>query len=255
MNNEETIIMQPKNNNNKAQQTTANAESPKEEKNTNSGAKVGATIAAATIGGFTGGVGTVAAAKMMNTEEEAEVQDVENVQDTEAKPSAKPVEPAPTVEAKEEEIPVTVDENGEPDYTGHAGADPVTENPQPTPVSNASEAGEVQVLGVYERTDENGVHQELAVLTDGETVAVVLDANGDGDANVIGIDENMNGHLEEGEIHDISEQHIGMSQFEQEYIAQQQEMEQQMQQEHETFAINADDQQDYNNDAPDLSFA
>ena len=251
MNSEETIIMQPQNNN-QAQQVQ-NVDTPKqEEKKSGNGKKAAAMTGAAVFGGAAGGAGTAAAANMLN-KEQTEEQEQEVKVDEDTPPTTTTAKPEPKAEEKieTEEIPVTVDENGETDYTGNAGADPVTQNPTSTPQptgNEGSDAHEVQVLGVY----ENGEGQEMAILTDGETVAAVLDANGDGEANVIGIDENMNGQLEEGEIYDISDQHISMSQYEDAYLAQQQE---QIQQEHETFAYNADDQQDCNNDAPDLSFA
>ena len=251
MNNEETIIMQPQNNN-QAQQVQ-NVDTPKqEEQKSGNGKKVAAMTGAAVFGGAAGGAGTAAAANMLN-KEQTEEQEQEVKVDEDTPPTTTTAKPGPKAEEKieTEEIPVTVDENGETDYTGNAGADPVAQNPTPEPQPTGNEGGdahEVQVLGVY----ENGEGQEMAILTDGETVAAVLDANGDGEANVIGVDENMNGQLEEGEIYDISDQHISMSQYEDAYLAQQQE---QIQQEHETFAYNADDQQDCNNDAPDLSFA
>lgn len=243
--------MQPKNNE-KAQQIQS-VETPKQdEKKAGNGKKVAAMTGAAVFGGAAGGVGTAAAANMFNKEQvDEQEQEVKVEEETPAATTTAKPEPKVEEKAETEEIPVTVDENGETDYTGNAGADPVAQNPTPEPQPTGNEGGdahEVQVLGVY----ENGEGQKMAILTDGETVAAVLDANGDGEANVIGIDENMNGQLEEGEIHDISDQHISMSQYEDAYLAQQQE---QMQQEHETFAYNADDQQDYNNDAPDLSFA
>ena len=251
MNSEETIIMQPQNNN-QAQQVQ-NVDTPKqEEKNSGNGKKVAAMTGAAVFGGAAGGAGTAAAATMFTKEQEEEQeQEVKVEEETPAATTTAKPEPKVEEKTETEEIPVTVDENGETDYTGNAGADPVAQNPTPEPQPTGNEGGdahEVQVLGVY----ENGEGQEMAILTDGETVAAVLDANGDGEANVIGVDENMNGQLEEGEIYDISDQHISMSQYEDAYLAQQQE---QIQQEHETFAYNADDQQDYNNDAPDLSFA
>ena len=251
MNSEETIIMQPQNNN-QAQQVQ-NVDTPKqEEKKSGNGKKVAAMTGAAVFGGAEGAAGTAAAANMLN-KEQTEEQEQEVKVDEDTPTTTTTAKPGPKAEEKieTEEIPVTVDENGETDYTGNAGADPVAQNPTPEPQPTGNEGGdahEVQVLGVY----ENGEGQEMAILTDGETVAAVLDANGDGEANVIGVDENMNGQLEEGEIYDISDQHISMSQYEDAYLAQQQE---QIQQEHETFAYNADDQQDYNNDAPDLSFA
>ena len=251
MNSEETIIMQPQNNN-QAQQVQ-NVDTPKqEEQKSGNGKKVAAMTGAAVFGGAAGGAGTAAAVNMLNKEQtEEQEQEVKVDEDTPTTTTTAKPEPKAEEKIETEEIPVTVDENGETDYTGNAGADPVAQNPTPEPQPTGNEGGdthEVQVLGVY----ENGEGQEMAILTDGETVAAVLDANGDGEANVIGVDENMNGQLEEGEIYDISDQHISMSQYEDAYLAQQQE---QIQQEHETFAYNADDQQDYNNDAPDLSFA
>ena len=251
MNSEETIIMQPQNNN-QAQQVQ-NVDTPKqEEQKSGNGKKVAAMTGAAVFGGAAGGAGTAAAANMLNKEQtEEQEQEVKVDEDTPTTTTTAKPEPKAEEKIETEEIPVTVDENGETDYTGNAGADPVAQNPTPEPQPTGNEGGdahEVQVLGVY----ENGEGQEMAILTDGETVAAVLDANGDGEANVIGVDENMNGQLEEGEIYDISDQHISMSQYEDAYLAQQQE---QIQQEHETFAYNADDQQDCNNDAPDLSFA
>lgn len=247
MNNEETIVMQPNNNKanatenksvNNSENTTVDMKKDKDTEKNSAAGRVAATVAAGTAGGAMGGVGANAA-NMLNTEEPEE--EVE-AQVEEPKPTPAPArEPEPEVETKEEEIAVTVDENGETDYTGNAGADPVAEA-QPT--SNETES-EVQILGIYERTDENGVHQEMAVLTDGETVAAVVDTTGDGEANVFGIDVNHDGQFQEGEVQDISDQHIGMNQFEQEYIAQQQmEAEQQ-----DTFAYNAQDETDFNNDA------
>lgn len=251
MNSEETIIMQPQNNN-QAQQVQSVDTPKQEEKKSGDGKKVAAMTGAAVLGGAAGGSGTAAAANMLHKEQtEEQEQEVKVDEDTPTATTTTKPEPKAEEKIETEEIPVTFDENGETDYTGNAGADPVTQNPTSTPQptgNEGSDAHEVQVLGVY----ENGEGQEMAILTDGKTVAAVLDANGDGEANVIGVDENMNGQLEEGEIYDISDQHISMSQYEDAYLAQQQE---QIQQEHETFAYNADDQQDYNNDAPDLSFA
>lgn len=209
-----------------------------------------------------GGVATAATVGMMNADE-VEVQAEEDAQETATAAPAATTTEEPEVEVKEEEnAPESFDENGDPDYTGNAGANPVTQNPssdepQPIPASNPStpdDAPEVEVLGVYQ--NEEG--QELAFLTDGETVAAVLDADGDGEVDVLAVDENVNGEFEEGEIHDVSDQHISMQPIEQEYIAQHpEEFEQQeyyaqqdeMEQQDDTFAYNASDDYDYNNDA------
>lgn len=83
------------------------------------------------------------------------------------------------------------------------------------------EAGEVQILGVYESTSEDGVNQEVAILTDGEEIAAVVDMTGDGYADVIAIDENQNLYFEEEEIHDISDANFEMEIIEDAYVAQQ----------------------------------
>lgn len=252
MNNEETMIMQPKNEAKKSVETTNTAtpkETKKEEQKSNTTAKVAATATAGVFGGAAGGAASVAAANMMDKQEPVE-EEVKAEVVAEAKPEPKVEEKAET-----EEILVTVDENGETDYTGNAGADPVAQNttPEPQPTGNeGDDAHEVQVLGVY----ENGEGQELIILTDGERGGAVLDATGNGEGDLLWVDgsdgSTPDGMMQEGEVIDITEQHIQMSQYEDAYLAQQQE---QMQQEHETFAYNADEQQDYNNDAPDLSFA
>lgn len=247
MNSEDTIIMQPQNTqNNKAaeskNETKNEVNNTKEVKNEgkgNTAQRVGATIAAGVGGGAIGGGAAAYAANQMNEEPVEEEVKVEPAPE----PAPQP-EPTPQPEEpKEEEIPVTIDETQEPDYTNQNGANPVVDEPQPQ--QTGDEGGqEIQVLGVYE--NEEG--QEMAVLTDGETVAAVVDTTGDDEANIIWVDGSdgspADGVVQEGEIHDISDQHIGMEQFEQEYLAQQQmEMEQQ-----DTFAYNAADETDYNND-------
>lgn len=141
---------------------------------------------------------------------------------------------------------LTSDEN---DYTNHHGANPVSES--------TSSGDDVQILGVYER-DIDGVHQEMAVMTDGEDVAAVIDVDGNGEADIAVIDIDHSQTIEENEVFDISDQHIEMDTYEEAYIAQQEEMDQmemdyaEMQQQEmedqDSFAYNASDDQDYNND-------
>ena len=92
---------------------------------------------------------------------------------------------------------------------------------------------------------------QAAVLTNGEEVAAVVDVDYDGVADILVVDENHNQQIDEGEVYDLSNNHVQMSDYQQAYLAQQE----QAQQEHDTFAYNASDaQQDYNNDV-DPSFA
>lgn len=242
MNNDETMIMQPQQAGASEQNTANNAGEAKNVKTGSTGKRVAATAVAGVAGGVMGGVASMAAENIINAEnaEEPEVQTEENASAAQPAHEAKAeATPAPAVEAKEEVL--VAGNNGEEDYTGHGGADPVVTTPVSQPTGGDEGGSEVRVLGIY----GNDEGQELAVLTDGETVAAVFDANGDGEANFIAVDENHNEKFDEGEIHDISDRHIGMNRFEDAYIAQQQE--EQVSQ--ETFAYNASDELDYNNDA------
>ena len=236
MKNEETIIMQPDNNEN-----TNNVKAEKEVRNGN-GKRVAAVTAGAAFGSAAGSAGTAAAFHVAeNTPEEVETQ----VDDTATAAEQQQAAAATAQTEQQEEVVATaVEDTQEPDYTGNAGADPVSQDPVAQQTSN--ETGEVQVLGVYERTDENGVRQEAAVITDGQEVAAIVDVDGNGTADVLLADMNHNQQIDEGEVFDISEQNISMDTLKQQYIAQQ-EMEAQQQQE-ETFGYAASDETaDYNN--------
>lgn len=237
MKNEETIIMQPDNSEN-----TNNVKAEKEVRNGN-GKRVAAVAAGAAFGSAAGSAGTAAAFRVAeNTQEEVEAQ----VDDTASTAELQQAAAATAQTEQQEEVVATVvDDTQEPDYTGNAGADPVSQDPVAQQTSN--ETGEVQVLGVYERTDENGVRQEAAVITDGQEVAAIVDVDGNGTADALLADMNHNQQIDEGEVFDISEQNISMDTLKQQYIAQQQEMEAQQQQE-ETFGYAASDETaDYNN--------
>lgn len=249
MNNEETIFMQPQNNNNEAEHTQ-NVKAA--EKKSDKAKKVVATAAASVMGGVVGGGTTYAATEMLHDKEADEQKPEEEAQATE-EPVAKEPQNVEHPEAQKEEVAVKMDDNdegAEPDYTNHAGADPVTPNPvvQAT-VDEASDSNantnEVQVLGVYETQGENGQTMQAAMLTNGEEVAAVVDLDSDGVADVLLVDENHNQQIDEGEVYDLSNDNVQMSVYQDAYQAQQQ-----AQPENDTFAYNTnEDQQDYDNDA------
>ena len=248
MNSEETITVQPKNNE-KANETTETS------KKQSVGNKVAATATAAALGGAAGSGATYAATSMLHDTETEEPKEPEpEVQATE-EPKVEVAEEKPQVaEVKEEETPA-VEATAEPetDYTGYNGADPVTPNPevQATSDDGSADGNEVQVLGIYETQTDDGQMMQAAVLTNGEEVAAVVDVNYDGVADVLLVDENHNQQIDEGEVYDLSNESVQMADYQQAYIAQQEQMQQQ---EHETFVNNAsDDQPDYNNDV-DPSF-
>lgn len=250
MNNEETIIMQPQNNG-KAKQT-ANVEYSEKAQKAGKGNKA-ATAAAAMVGGAVGSGAAYAATAMLHDKETEEQKPEEEAKATEEPVAAAAEEPKKeqhTEAPKEEAVAkVDADETAEADYAGNNGADPVTPNPEVhATVDETSNNGvnEVQVLGVYEAQGDQGQTMQAALLTNGEEVAAVFDIDGDGVADVLAVDENHNQRIDEGEVYDLSNEHVLMSGYQQAYLAQQQE---QMQQEHETFAYNADNEQpDYNND-------
>lgn len=245
MNNEETIIAQP-NGKQQSSQTT--------EKETRKSGKFATVASSAAIGGVVGGAGTAAVMShtaqqedgTINTSEEQNVQtEGENVEES---PVVAKVEPAPVAE---EESVSPINSDAGPDYTNHDNADPVvvTEG-QPTAQAVAAVdevQPEVQVLGVYENVTEQGVHQTAAILTNGSEVAAVVDVDGDGVADVLAVDDNHTGQIEEGEVVDISDMNVHMCDYQQQYVAQQQMEQQQM----DDMAQNAshDDMPDYNNEA------
>lgn len=252
MNNEETIFMQPQNNNNESEHTQ-NVKAT--EKKSDKAKKVVATAAASVMGGVVGSGTTYAATEMLHDKEADEQKSEEEAQATE-EPVTKEPQKVEHAEAQKEEVAVKVDndESAEPDYTNHAGADPVTPNPEvQATVDEASDSNantkEVQVLGVYETQGENGQIMQAAMLTNGEEVAAVVDLDSDGVADVLLVDENHNQQIDEGEVYDLSNDNVQMSVYQDAYQAQQH-----AQQENETFAYNAnEDQQDYDNDA-DLQY-
>lgn len=260
MNNEETMIMQPQNMGANEQNNVSPANP-----NQNNG-KLAAVAAVTLVGGATVGAG--AAAVILNDDENPEelVSEVKTEEavapaapSANAAPSAYTSHTAPKHEpiaetivnddASEEMATVTIDdqEYGSNEYSGMDYAMHDYED-----YAGSDDADEVEVLGVYENEDG----QEMALLTDGETVAAVIDETGNGEADELWVDMNQNLEIDEGEVYDVSSEHVQMSQYEDAYMAQQEDMMQQemLQQEHEAYDYAADNQQDYVNDAPDLSY-
>ena len=249
MNNEETIVMKPQNNN-KAEQTE-NVEATTAQKS-NKVKQIVTTAAAGIVGGVVGAGAAYAADGMSHgkeieeqkPEDEAQTAEVSNASTAEASQDKQQVEPQ--VEAVEAKVDDTASEG--PDYTNLNNANPVTPNPEVEAVADESsndDANGVQVLGVYDVPGENGQNMQAAVLTNGEEYAVVADIDGDGVADVLGVDENHTQQIEEYEVYDISNECVQMSNFQNAVDYEQQ------QQEQETFVYNANDDlsEDYNNHA------
>lgn len=249
MNNEETIVMKPQNNN-KAEQTE-NVETTTAQKS-NKVKPIVTTAAAGIVGGVVGAGAAYAADGMSHgkeieeqkPEDEAQTAEVSNASTAEASQDKQQVEPQ--VEAVETKADDTASEG--PDYTNLNNANPMTPNPEVEAVvdeSSNDDANGVQVLGVYDVPGENGQNTQAAVLTNGEEYAVVADIDGDGVADVLGVDENHTQQIEEYEVYDISNECVQMSNFQNAVDYEQH------QQEQETFVYNANDDlsEDYNNHA------
>lgn len=86
------------------------------------------------------------------------------------------------------------------------------EKPEVTPPVPGDDTPEpeVQVMSYETVTNEDGSRMDVAVVAvDGQPV-VVADLDQDGVADLLAVDENQNGVIEENEIHDISEQQLAM---------------------------------------------
>lgn len=258
MNQDETIVMQPQGE--QTQQAPANQQQAETKQSSNGigkGKFAAATAAAAVVGGVAGGAGTAAVMNHLANndgeieEQETPVAEAHTAEVQEAAPAPTPTE-TPDVQEAPTEVEVAVAEG--PDYTNHDNADPVVETQvadndivEAQPAVATEEAGsDVQVLGVYEHTTEEGITQIAAVLTNGTDNAVVADLDGDGRAELFAHDDNQNGQIEENEVYDISDQNVQMSDIQDHYLAQQQ-----MEQQTEGMAYNtADDgMSDYDNNA------
>lgn len=86
------------------------------------------------------------------------------------------------------------------------------EKPEVTPPVPGDDTPEpeVQVMSYETVTNEDGSRMDVAVVAvDGQPV-MVADLDRDGVADLLVVDENQNGMIEENEIHDISEQQLAM---------------------------------------------
>lgn len=154
-----------------------------------------------------------------------------------------PEEPGMGQEVGEPTIVAPMDGGDENIYTSTSG-DPVV---QPTQTGETDEdaGGDVVILGIEQGESEDGSHYETVYMTNGETVAAVFDGNGDGIADILAVDEDGSQSFEEHELHDISAENIEMANYEQAYLAQQQQIEEQQ----DGFNYTASNDDDYNNNA------
>ena len=89
---------------------------------------------------------------------------------------------------------------------------PVPE-PQPDPIPNPEPTPEVQVLSYETVTAEDGSQADVAVVAMNNQPAIIVDGDQDGMADVIAVDANMNGIIENEEIIDATGAGISMAPF------------------------------------------
>lgn len=94
----------------------------------------------------------------------------------------------------------------EPEPTSAPTPEPRPE-PEPTPVP---EDPEIEVISYDTVTTEEGNQMDVAVVSANGQAVMIADVNQDGIADVMASDLNNNGQLDEGEIIDVSDQHIAM---------------------------------------------
>lgn len=124
------------------------------------------------------------------------------VQTTPDKPASEPEKPT-----TEPEKPTT-----EPEKPTTEPEKPTTEPEKPTPEPEPVEP-EVEVLSLETVVNGDGSLMDVALLSVDGVQTVVADVDMDGVADVIAVDANSNGQLDDGELVDVSNQGIIMDSF------------------------------------------
>lgn len=124
----------------------------------------------------------------------------------------------PAEETADEDVPVVDVDPAQAPAAEPAGeevvaeptAQPATEpaTPQAQPAGQTS--GDVQVLDYQTVDNGQGGQADVAVITDGTTQAVVIDADRDGIADVMAVDQNHDGQLSDNEIINLEGHNVAM---------------------------------------------
>lgn len=89
--------------------------------------------------------------------------------------------------------------------------------PHQEPEPDSTQNPDIEVLNYGTITDENGNQIDVAIIDFEDNEVLVIDSNQDNIADVIFIDANHNGEIENEEIFDISEENISMQTYEDAY--------------------------------------
>lgn len=209
-NNEQTILG-PQLGNEAGEAKTKHGKGKKE------AAMAGAVAGAGVLGGIMGAGGAYAAgnmAKLAEEEPEAEVAEAR-----EGAPKAAQSQPK---QATAEETPAAAAGNS-PEGACRAGYGEANQAAtdarahQTEGHTATAEPGEIRVVGLQRSQTADGNTSEAAILTDGRDVAVVVDADGDGTAEYLGVDENRDGWFDEDEVQNIQDENVDMASLRQAY--------------------------------------
>lgn len=164
--------------------------------------KIKSDVATGMGSGAGASIGVVAGSVISQSMNAAEAQDAsEEVVVEEVIAPNPPQQPQPSSQPQAEEP--------QPTPTPTPAAPEKPEDPHPTPDGDTPEP-EVQVMSYETVVNEDGSLMDVAVVAvDGQPI-MVADIDQDGVADLLAVDENQNGIIEENEIHDISEQQIAM---------------------------------------------
>lgn len=164
--------------------------------------KIKSDVATGMGSGAGASIGVVAGSVISQSMNAAEAQDAsEEVVVEEVIAPNPPQQPQPSSQPQAEEP--------QPTPTPTPAPPEKPQDPHPTPDGDIPEP-EVQVMSYDTVVNEDGSQMDVAVVAvDGQPV-MIADVDQDGQADLLAVDENQNGMIEENEIHDISEQQIAM---------------------------------------------
>ncbi|MBQ9175668.1 MAG: hypothetical protein IJ139_02235 [Bacteroidaceae bacterium] len=182
------------------------AETKRNESQSSSMASGGASIAAGAV------VGVVAGTVLATPAEAAEME-----HDTQHEPMVTPIEhpsvhvnPIPTPEPEP-----TPEPDPEPKPEPEPDPEPEPEpEPEPCPCPNPNE---MNVIGYEVVQDEDGSEAAIATLEHNGQIIYIADTDNDGYANLMASDVNENGHFDQGEAIDITEDQMAMAPLQQAY--------------------------------------
>lgn len=116
----------------------------------------------------------------------------------------------PAEETADEDVPVVDVDPAQAPAAEPAGEEVVAEPATPQAQPAGQTTGDVQVLDYQTVDNGQGGQADVAVITDGTTQAVVIDADRDGIADVMAVDQNHDGQVSDNEIINLEGHNVAM---------------------------------------------